>query len=105
MLAKYNIKSVSLPPRKICSYLPAAKDALGLRMPDVYSIPCECGKVYIGHVKLRCPGNHPKERIQHSQHGESLKSRNICFLPILSLLLLCGKCLKLVIFMKLHSEQ
>jgi hypothetical protein len=55
MLAKY-IKSVSLPPRKICSYLPAAKDALGLRMPGVYSIPCECGKVYIGHIKLRCQG-------------------------------------------------
>jgi hypothetical protein len=72
---------VSLPPRKICSYLPAAKDALGLRMPGVYSIPCECGKFYIGQIKLM-PGNHPKERKQHSERGESLKSRNICFLPI-----------------------
>ena len=25
--------------------------------------------------KVQKPGNHPKERIQHSQHGESLKSR------------------------------
>jgi hypothetical protein len=24
------------------------KDDLGLRMPGVYSIPCECTKVYIG---------------------------------------------------------
>jgi len=24
---------------------------------------------------LQTPGNHPKERIQHSVHGESLKSR------------------------------
>jgi hypothetical protein len=24
------------------------KDALGLRTPGIYSIPCECGRVYIG---------------------------------------------------------
>ena len=27
------------------------------------------------HIKFRCWVNHPKERIQHSQQGESLKSR------------------------------
>jgi hypothetical protein len=27
--------------------------------------------------KIQRPGNHPKERIQHSEHGESLKSRTI----------------------------
>jgi hypothetical protein len=48
MLAKHNINSVTQPPRKINSYLPPVKDALGLRMPGVYSIPRECGKVYIG---------------------------------------------------------
>jgi len=48
MLAKHIIKSVTVPPRKICSYLPPVKDALGLRTPGVYSIPYECGKVYIG---------------------------------------------------------
>jgi len=42
MLAKHNIKSVTLPPRKIFSYLPPVKDALGLRTPGIYSIPCEC---------------------------------------------------------------
>jgi len=47
MLAKHNIKSV-YHQGKIYSYLPPVKDALGLRMPGVYSIPCECGKVYIG---------------------------------------------------------
>ena len=26
--------------------------------------------------KIQTPGYHPKERIRHSQHGESLKSRN-----------------------------
>jgi hypothetical protein len=48
MLAKHNIKSVALPPRKITSYLPPVKDAPGLRTPCVYKIPCECGKVYTG---------------------------------------------------------
>jgi hypothetical protein len=48
MLAKHNIKSVALPPRKIFSYLPPVKDALELRTPGIYSIPCECGKVCIG---------------------------------------------------------
>jgi hypothetical protein len=47
MLAKHNIKSVALPPRKIFSYLSPVKDAFVLRPLGVYSIPCECGKVYI----------------------------------------------------------
>jgi hypothetical protein len=47
MLAKH-IKHAALPPRKIYNYLPTVKDALGLRMAGVYSIPCECGKLYIG---------------------------------------------------------
>jgi len=29
--------------------------------------------------KIQKPGNRPKERIQHSEHGESLKSRRIYF--------------------------
>jgi hypothetical protein len=33
--------------RHIFSYLPPVKDALGLRTPVVYSIPRECGRVYI----------------------------------------------------------
>jgi hypothetical protein len=48
MLAKYNIKSVALPYRKIASYLPPVKDAIGLKTPGIYRIPCECGTVYIG---------------------------------------------------------
>jgi hypothetical protein len=57
MLAKRNIKSVARPPRKIFSHLPPVKDALGLRTPGIYSIPCECSRVYIGQsgrsVQLR----------------------------------------------------
>jgi len=56
MLAKH-IKSVALPTRKIFNYLPPVKDALGLRTPGIYSIPYECGRVYIGQsgrsVQLR----------------------------------------------------
>ena len=63
MLAKHN-KSVSLPPRKIYSYLPLVKDALGIRTSGVYSIPCECGQVYNGQgcrsIQIRI-----KEHIRH----------------------------------------
>jgi len=48
MLAKHNIKSVALSPRKIFSYFPPVKDALGLRIPGIYSSPYACDKVYIG---------------------------------------------------------
>ena len=48
MMAKHIIKSVALPPRKIFNYLPPVTDALGLRTPGIYSIPCECRSVYIG---------------------------------------------------------
>jgi len=29
--------------------------------------------------KIQMPGNYPEESIQHSEHGESLKSSYICF--------------------------
>jgi hypothetical protein len=50
MLAKHNIKSVAIPPRNIYSYLSlsSVKNALELRTPGVYNIPCKCGNIYIG---------------------------------------------------------
>jgi hypothetical protein len=30
-------------------------------------------------LKIQTPGNHPKERIQHSEQGKSLKSRTLMF--------------------------
>jgi hypothetical protein len=48
MLARHNIKSAALPHRKIASYLPPFKEAIGLRTPGIYSISCECRSVYIG---------------------------------------------------------
>jgi hypothetical protein len=48
MLAKQNIKSVVLLPRKVFSYFPPVKDALGLRTPGIYRIPYEDGRVCMG---------------------------------------------------------
>jgi len=31
--------------------------------------------------KIQTPGSHPKERMRHSEHGESWKWRKISFLP------------------------
>jgi hypothetical protein len=48
MLTKLNVKNIPLPPKKISNYLPPVKDAVVLKTPDIYSIPCECEKVFIG---------------------------------------------------------
>ena len=73
MLAKHNIKCVVLPPRKIFNYLPPVKDAFGLRTPGVYSMPCECSRVFIGQsgwsVKIRI-----KERNRHIRLAQIDKS-------------------------------
>ena len=46
-----------------CTHLPAYEDGT------------ECSET--SEYKFQTPGNHPKESIQHSVHGESLKSRLI----------------------------
>jgi len=40
-----------------------------------YEDGTECSET-LAH-KIQMPGNHPKERIQYSEHDKSLKSRNI----------------------------
>jgi len=73
MLAKYNIKSVAISPKKISSYMPPNKDAPGLRTPGIYKIPCECGYVYIGQsgrsVQLRI-----KEHDRHIRSAQPDKT-------------------------------
>jgi hypothetical protein len=49
ILSSY-IKSVGLPPRKIARLLPPVTEDLRLKTPGVYSIPCECGQIYIGQT-------------------------------------------------------
>ena len=73
MPAKHNIKSVILPPRKRFNYLPTVKDAMGLRTPGIYSIPCECSRVYIGQsgrsIQLQI-----KEHNRHTRLAQPNKS-------------------------------
>jgi hypothetical protein len=73
MLVKHNIKSIPLPPKKISNCLPPVKDAVGLRTPGIYSIPCECGKVYIGQsgrsIQIRI-----KEHERHIRLAQTEKS-------------------------------
>jgi len=73
MLAKHNVKRVALPFRKVFSYLPPVKDALGLRTSGIYRIPCECGRVYIGQsgrpIQIRI-----KEHNRHIRFAQPDKS-------------------------------
>jgi hypothetical protein len=73
MLTKHNIKSVVLPPRKLFSYVPPVKDAMGLITPGIYSIPCECRRVYIGQsgwsIQIRI-----KEHNRHIRLAQPNKS-------------------------------
>jgi hypothetical protein len=53
VLPKHNMKMVDLLSRKLSSFFQPIQDDLPLKMPVVYSIPCECGKVYntqTGHL-------------------------------------------------------
>jgi hypothetical protein len=43
------------------------------RASKFYVEQTQCSKM--SAHKIHMPGNHPKERIQHSEHGRSLKSR------------------------------
>jgi hypothetical protein len=69
ILAKYSIKFVGLPPRKISSFLHPVKDDLLLRTPGVYSIPCGCGQVYIGQpdrsIESRIKEHHWHIRLEY----------------------------------------
>jgi predicted GIY-YIG superfamily endonuclease len=59
--------------KKTLSTLRPIKDDLGLKTSGVYSIPCECDKVYVGRtsriIEIRC-----QEHIRHPRHGQTEKS-------------------------------
>jgi hypothetical protein len=73
LLTKYNIKTVHVPKKKTRQLLRTAKDDLGFKIPGVYRIPCECGKVYIGQsgrsIEARC-----KEHTGHIRLDQPEKS-------------------------------
>jgi hypothetical protein len=64
MLARHNIRSFALPPRRVFSHLPPVKDALKLKTPDIHRTPCNCSRVYIGQS-----GRSTQIRIkEHNRH-------------------------------------
>jgi hypothetical protein len=44
--------------------------------PFAYEDGTECSET--SAYKIQTPGNYPEENIQHTKHGESLKSRTCC---------------------------
>jgi hypothetical protein len=41
--------------------------------------------------QIQTPGDYPKERIQHSEHGESLKSRKLMLFLLVAALFACSQ--------------
>ncbi|KAI5635655.1 hypothetical protein NE865_11653 [Phthorimaea operculella] len=66
---KYNIKTVFRPHTQVKYWLRSPKDKEPLSGPGVYSIPCECGKNYIGETQ-----RHVSTRI--TEHIRSVKNCN-----------------------------
>jgi hypothetical protein len=64
LLAKYNISMVHIPKRKNIYMLRPVKDDLGLKVPGMYWIPCECSRVYIGQTGRSTEARH-KEHTRH----------------------------------------
>jgi hypothetical protein len=50
VLSQHSIELVGLPLRRIYSFLWLFKDDLGLRIPRLCTIPCECGQAYTGET-------------------------------------------------------
>jgi len=73
MLILYFVKSVV-----VCILL-GDSPASEFYMPTFQNTVCS---IFIGAVSSSRTAGHPKERIQHSEHGRSLKSR-ICFTAFL----------------------
>jgi hypothetical protein len=66
MMAKHIIRSIPLPLKKTSNYLPPIKGAVGLRTPGIYSITCECGKVYIGQSGI-------STQIRNIEHNRQIR--------------------------------
>jgi len=58
-------------------YMPIFRNALSVVTPPMKMELAECSETMA--YKIQTAGNHPKERIQHSEQGESLKSRRDLF--------------------------
>jgi hypothetical protein len=67
MLAKHEVKSDGMPPKKISSFIRPVKDELGLHIPSTYIINCK--KMYIGQTD-RSTETRMKEHHWHIQPGQ-----------------------------------
>jgi hypothetical protein len=57
-LVRFNIRTVHIPGKKNEHLLRLVKDTLGLKVPGMYYIPCECSKVwYMWGRQTRCKEN------------------------------------------------
>jgi hypothetical protein len=55
-------------------YMLTFRNTLSVPSLFVYENGTECSET--SAYKIQTPGNYPEENIQHTEHGESLKSRN-----------------------------
>jgi hypothetical protein len=77
VLQKFNIRTVHIPWKKTIQTLRSVKDELGLNVPGVYQIPCECDKVYMGQtrrsIETRCTEH--RRHIHLSQPDKSVVAK------------------------------
>jgi hypothetical protein len=73
MLAKHHIKRIALLV-KYSTTFHQLRMHLGLRSPGIYSIPCECGRVYIGQSGRRSIQLRIKEHNRHIRLAQPDKS-------------------------------
>jgi hypothetical protein len=73
LLARHNIRTIHVPTKKTSHLLRPVKDDPGLQVPGIYSIPCECGKTYVGHTNRTIEARR-KEHMRHFRLGQPEKS-------------------------------
>ena len=74
LLRKRNINTVFSAKSKISSFFPKTRSSNNkLDNPGVYSIPCDCGEVYIGQTG-RNVSTRVKEHFSHMKHQHEDKS-------------------------------
>jgi hypothetical protein len=86
VLKRYGIRTIYKPTTKIRSKIRSVKDSLEFKVPGVYKMICNCGKVYIGQTG-RTIETRIKEHQLHCKKGNIERSAvaehlNICKEPI-----------------------
>lgn len=66
LLRWQGIKATSYPLSRMKQHLWSVKDSLGLKVPSVYWVPCECGATYVGRRVCLCITEH-KRHVQLDQ--------------------------------------